>query len=72
MSKDDEINLINLVKNLIESAAKNIKEAKFDINPKEIDGKNQSCMFCKYNDICFKTYNDVIKLEKKPFKETEE
>ena len=72
MSKEDEVNLINLVKNLIETAAENIKDAKFDINPKEIDGKNQSCMFCKYNDICFKTYNDVIKLEKKPFKESEE
>lgn len=72
MSKEDETMLINLVKDLIEQAAKNIKEAKFDIAPKEIDGKNQSCMFCKYNDICFKTYNDTVKLEKKPFKNNEE
>lgn len=72
MSKEDEANLISLVKDLIENAVKNIKEAKFDISPKEIDGKNQSCTFCKYKDICFKTYNDVVKLDKKPFKKEEE
>jgi ATP-dependent helicase/DNAse subunit B len=72
MSKDDEITLVSLVKELIEKAANNIKEAKFDIAPKEIDGKNQSCTFCKYSDICFKTYNDTVKLEKKPFKQADE
>jgi ATP-dependent helicase/DNAse subunit B len=72
MSKEEEAKLIDLVKDLIENAAENIKEAKFDIAPKEIEGKNQSCTFCKYNDICFKTYNDVVKLEKKPFKNNEE
>lgn len=72
MSKDDEITLVSLVKELIEQAANNIKEAKFDIAPKEIDGKNQSCTFCKYSDICFKTYNDTVKLEKKPFKQVDE
>ena len=41
----------------------------FEIAPKRIDGKNESCMFCKYKDLCFLEDKDIIDLPKKSFKE---
>ena len=40
----------------------NILEAKFDINPKEIDGKNYGCEFCNYRDICYMKNDDIVSL----------
>ena len=57
-------NLVDLVDNKIREAFKEIKDGKFDINPKVIGGEEVGCSFCKYQDLCFKTGNDYIYLEK--------
>ena len=60
---DDEIDkLSSLVKDKINDASRDILNASFDINPKEINGKLISCKYCKYKDICYMNNNDIIKL----------
>jgi ATP-dependent helicase/DNAse subunit B len=72
INRDDVDMLRDLIETTINLTASNIKNGNFIIAPKEIDGKNQSCTFCKYKDLCFKTLDDVISLPKKPFGAKEE
>lgn len=61
---DEEIDKIyELVKDKINETSKNILNGCFDINPKEISGKNIGCEFCKYRDICYMTPRDTVKLK---------
>ena len=69
--KEEQEKLINLTEELILNAGKDILNGKFKIEPKRIDNKNISCGFCKYKDICYKTYDDELELPKKPFMEVE-
>ena len=64
-SQQDEI--IAMVENLLDTASKDIQSGIFPIAPKKIRGKNESCTFCKYKDLCFCDYADEIELEYKPF-----
>lgn len=48
----------------IREATSNILEAKFEINPKRIENKLLGCEYCSYQDICYKTENDIVDLEK--------
>ncbi len=59
--------IIQLVENLLDGAAEQIQQGIFPIAPKKIRGKNESCMFCKYKDLCFCDYEDEIELSYKPF-----
>lgn len=68
---DEQKELIDLVDQLINSVNKDIKSAKFDIEPKLINQKNQSCTFCKYKDLCYMKYDDLKELEYKPFPKAE-
>jgi ATP-dependent helicase/DNAse subunit B len=62
---NSEIELLNnIIDKNIKNAAYNIKDAKFDINPKEIDGKNEGCAFCEYRDICYMKNDDIVSLVK--------
>ena len=45
---------------LIRKTVKEIKDGKFTINPKVTDLTNIGCMYCKYNDICFKKKEDEV------------
>ena len=67
--KEDQDYMINLVQKLLDKASCGIKNGDFKIDPKRIDGKNESCLFCKYKDLCFLDESDVIDLPKKVFKE---
>ncbi len=61
---DAEINnLKRLVEKKIKEATINIKQAKFQINPKSIDNKNVGCRFCKYKDICYVKAKNMVKLK---------
>lgn len=61
---DNEINkIIELTNESINNSIKNIEDAKFSINPKKSDDFN-SCVYCPFNDLCFKTNNDYIEIEK--------
>ena len=63
---DDEVNnLISLAGNKVEECIDGVVSARFDINPKNIAGKNIGCEFCNYKDICFMENKDVVYLEKK-------
>jgi len=60
---DEQIDKIsNIVKEKIDLASKDIMEAKFDINPKQIGENLEGCKFCKYKDICYMNNKDIIKL----------
>ena len=57
------------IKRIVEIIDKNIKEAsddilngKFTINPKIINGINESCKYCKYQDICYLEEKDKVYL----------
>ena len=61
---DSEMNtLTTIVENKIEEVAHDIMNVKFDINPKELDGKLVGCTFCKYKDICFMKNENIVKLK---------
>lgn len=51
---NDEIDKIkDITKEKIEEVIENIKNNRFEINPKVSDNKNIGCEFCKFKDICF-------------------
>lgn len=62
LSNDDFDKIIDKTKEEINKAFENIKNNKYDINPKVIDNKNIACEFCKFKDICFKTKEDEVKI----------
>lgn len=51
---NEEIDKIkDITKEKIEEVIENIKNNRFEINPKVSDNKNIGCEFCKFKDICF-------------------
>ena len=63
LSNEEMNNLIIKVNEIIDDVIKNIVEGNFNINPKVLGGKNISCTYCKFKDICFKTKDDEVILE---------
>lgn len=49
-----------LADNMIDKATIGILEGDFKINPKVIDGSNESCSLCEYRDICYKRERDIV------------
>lgn len=71
---DEEIEVLNnIVKNKIKEASNDILDAKFNINPKEMNNDVIGCKFCKYKDICFMKPKDTVTLKevKNIFEEVE-
>ena len=64
LSDDDVYNILRYTKNKIEEATSSIIEGDFSINPKIYDGKNISCEFCNFKDICYHKEKDSIYLDK--------
>ncbi len=48
-----------LADNMIDKAIDGILEGDFKINPKVINGSNESCSLCEYKDICYKREHDI-------------
>lgn len=69
LSTENIEKLKGIVEDKIKEASEGIKNAKFDINPKEINNKMYGCKFCKYKDICFTTQKDAKKLKSITIKE---
>ncbi len=63
----DQNKIIDMVDGLLERASKDIHSGNYLIAPKLIRGKNESCTFCKYKDVCYMEYQDLVELEYKPF-----
>ncbi len=56
-------NLIKISDEKIKECIKDIANANFTINPKNINSKNISCEFCNYKDICFFKTDDIVYLK---------
>jgi len=65
MSEQEMDEKIQLTDEKIREAADAIHNGDFRINPKQIDGKNESCEYCPYQKICYRNYNDLIKIPDK-------
>ena len=60
LSNEEMDNLTNIVDEKIDEVINNIKKGNFPINPKIIKNKLDSCKYCSFKDICFKTKDDEI------------
>ena len=69
LSRSEMDSLKDLVKNKIDEMIDDILSSSFEINPKKIDGKDVSCTYCKYKDICYKKEKDYKYLDKKDYRE---
>ena len=69
LSKEEMDNLKDLVKKRIDEMIDGILSSSFNINPKKIDSKDVSCIYCKYKDICFRKEKDYKLLDKKDYKD---
>lgn len=52
--------LTTIVEDKINECTDNILEGNFVINPKVLKGKNRSCLYCNFKDICFMTKKDEV------------
>ena len=57
-------NMIKFVDKHIKDKTEEILNADFKIDPKVYDGKNISCRFCTFKDLCFMKSNDIKYLDK--------
>ena len=64
INDDTMYNLIKYTKDKIKENAKDIVEAKFDINPKVYGNENISCKYCQYKDLCFMKPDNIKYLDK--------
>ena len=71
-SQSDLNKIIGIVEELILDAFDKIEEGVFTVNPKSLSGKDASCTFCPYSNICYKKYQDTVVLEPKKFTENVE
>ena len=61
---DEEINEVLIeVKERINNAMEKILGCDFQINPKVLNGKDKSCKFCDFKDICYHQDKDYIYLD---------
>lgn len=58
ISETEVDELLTKVSDKVEAATEAIIGNQFEINPKIIKGKNESCGYCQYASICNKTIND--------------
>ena len=56
-------NNIETTSKIINEACNQIQDGNFKINPKVIQNKVDSCKYCKYKNICYMTYKDIVYLK---------
>ena len=57
---DEEIDeLASNVESKIIEASEKVYNAEFNINPKQLKGKNIGCEYCKYKDICYMKHDNI-------------
>lgn len=61
--------LYKIVEEKIDYTFKGIMNADFRITDNVIGNETVSCKYCKFKDVCFKTYKDKVYLQKVTFKE---
>lgn len=58
MSSEEQSEIYDLIKNLIEDCINKTSDAQFDISPIK-DDKINGCDYCSYKDICFRKPSDI-------------
>lgn len=53
-----------LADNMIDNSIDGILDCDFDIDPKVINGSNESCSLCEYKDICYQREKDIVYINK--------
>lgn len=61
--------LYNQIKDLLENVINNVSDANFEIKSIMINGKHSGCEYCKYNDICYKTGENINYITDEEIKE---
>ena len=64
LSDNDVYHIITYTKKEIIKDMNEILQGDFNINPKIYDGKDISCEYCNFKDICYKSQKDVVYLDK--------
>lgn len=64
LSSEEIDNILINTDKLIDTATNEILDTDFTINPKIINGKNVSCDFCEYKDICYLREKDKVYINK--------
>lgn len=64
LSDSDVYHIITYTKKEIIKDMNDILQGDFNINPKIYDGKDISCEYCNFKDICYKSQKDVVYLDK--------
>ncbi len=59
IGKEDITKFLSTIEEQIDKASDRILQADFSINPKVIEGKNVSCAYCKYRDICYRRERNI-------------
>lgn len=72
LSSEEFNNIITNTDKLIDEATGDILNTDFNINPKVINGNNESCKFCEYKDICYLKEKDKVYINTKESEEDEE
>ena len=67
LSNSDIEKIKDITKDKIETVIDNIKNNKFDINPKVSGDYNIGCEYCKFRDICFVNNKDKVEIKEIPF-----
>lgn len=67
LSNEEIEKIQNITKEKINEVIENIKNNKFDINPKVNGDKNIGCDYCKFRDICFVKKKDKIEIKEEEF-----
>lgn len=62
LNSDKIAKIIDITNQSINNSIKNIEDVNFSINPKKSNNFN-SCTYCPFNDLCFKTNNDYIEIK---------
>ena len=55
--------IVDIIENKIKENAKDIEEGNFNINPKKQKDDLIGCKFCKFNDICFRKEEDIVRIK---------
>lgn len=64
LSSDMVYHLVTYTKDKINNTVDKILDGDFSINPKVYDGKNISCQFCSFKDLCYMKDSDLEYLDK--------
>ena len=55
--------LVEYIDKIIEENITSILDGDFSINPKQLQDEVIGCKYCKYNDICYRRNEDILKLK---------